>query len=46
MAFARRLRGNIIACSNGAEGWVVGVGAIDGDVPAGTKPCGVVSLGR
>lgn len=43
MAFVPRLRGNIITCSKGADGWIVCMCPVDRDVPAGSKPRGVVS---
>lgn len=43
MMVALRLGSDIITCPNGANGRIVCVYAIDRDVPAGTKPRGVVS---
>ena len=43
IAFATRFRGNVVACPIDADGRIVRVRSIDGDVSAGSEPRGVVS---
>ena len=44
VAFVARLRGNVVTCPIGADGWIVCVCSIDGDVSAGSEPRSVVPL--
>jgi len=45
MTFVARFRGDVVACAIAANGRIVRMRPIDGDVPAGSEPRGIVPWG-